>query len=466
MLCWFISLGVIAKTQAPNVLFIMVDDLRVELGAYGSKDVISPNIDKISQQGTIFSNAYANVAVCGASRASLLTGLRPTNSRFLNYYSRADEDTPDAITLPELFKSKGYRTISYGKIFHDRSDTKTKSWTEAPWMPSMDIIKESKTGFAFADYQKEENKVWTKRHKLGPSIEMVDVPDEAYFDGQMTTKAIQKLGDLAKSPQPFFFALGYVKPHLPFTAPKKYWDMYDPTEFELAKIKTLPQNAPKEAYHAAGELRHYSDIAAAPAVIDEAKSRQLIHGYHASITYIDKLIGDVLQQLDLLGLRENTIVVLLGDHGWSLGEHGLWCKHSTFDVATKTPLIISAPGLKPNQNVKGLVEFIDIYPTVANLANIEIPKQVAGVSLLPLLKSPNLAGKLAVFPRWKGSEVIRTERYALTQWFNEAGKLTAQMLYDHKVDPSESINVADEPQYQAALNDLSSQLQAHLKHRQ
>ncbi len=449
--------------KPPNVLFVMVDDLRVELGAYGGDHVLSPNIDELADQGTRFANAYVSVPVCGASRASLFTGMRATPDRFTNYYTWVEKDAPDATTIFEAFKNNGYHTVGYGKIFHQTQDTASRSWSKNnAWTADHDQKPALKTGWR--DYQRPENIAEFKETNRGPSTEMFDGPDHVYFDGKVANKAIDTLAKLAKKEQPFLLAVGFVKPHLPFNAPKKYWDLYDAQQFDLPEA-VLPKGAPKQAYHHFGELRAYSDTPKRPEPVGEEQARRLVHGYHAAVSYADAQVGKVLGQLDALGLSDNTIVILMGDHGYSLGEHGLWCKHSTFDVATKTPLIIRAPGMPANQTVEGLVEFIDVFPTLTQLAGIETPAQAAGMSLVPLLKDASLPARSAVFPRYHAAEAIHTNQYTLTQWFGGNGRAFAEMLYDNKNDPDETRNLAKMPEYKNVLNDLKSQLASHMKAR-
>jgi len=451
------------ESKQPNVLFIMVDDLRVELGTYGGKHVLSPNIDKLAQQGTRFDNAYVSVPVCGASRASLFTGMRALKDRFVTYYTSIEKDAPNATTIFEQFKNNGYETVGYGKIFHNTQDTAGKSWSSGKaWVADYDQDPELYT--QWRDYQIPENIAEIKSTGKGPSTEIFDGPDESYFDGKVAIKTMNKMTQLAKSNKPFFMSVGFVKPHLPFTAPKKYWDMYDANQFKLAENK-IPIDAPENAYHHFGELRAYSDTPTSPLPVGDEQARRLIHGYHAGVSYSDAQVGKVLNKLDELGLTDNTIVILMGDHGYSLGEHGLWAKHSTFDVATKTPLIIRAPKMPANQSVKGLVEFIDIFPTLTELAGIPTPKQVAGESLAKLVKNANLPAKKAVFMRYHGAEAIHTDQYTLTQWFDGNSKVKAQMLFDNKNDPDETRNLANLPKYKAVLDDLSSKLAVYMKTR-
>ena len=463
----------------PNVLFIMVDDLRGELGVYGSEHALSPNIDKLAAQGSQFTKAYVSVPVCGASRASLITGMRALPNRFINYYTSVEVDAPDATTIFETFKDSGYHTVGYGKIFHNTQDTASKSWTSgSAWIPGMDQVSERNIPH---DYQLPENIALKKSTGLGPATEIFDGPDDSYFDGQLALKAIDTLSELSAGDAPFLLAVGFVKPHLPFNAPKKYWDLYSKDQFSLADWDTLPEGAPIQAYHEFGELRDYSDTPSRIAYdekftfdtsvkafrqknskpVSDELAQRLIHGYHASVSYVDAQVGLVLDQLETLGLAENTIVVLMGDHGYSLGEHGLWCKHSTFDVATKTPLIIKSPGMPKGNVVDGLVEFIDIFPTLTQLAGIGTPEQVAGMSLVGALKDPDAPTREAVFPRYHSAEAIHTGRYTLTQWFDAGDNVAEQMLYDNEQDPDETQNLAYLPRYTDVLNELSAKLVAH-----
>jgi len=452
-----------SEGKQPNVLFIMVDDLRVELGAYGGKHVQSPNIDKLADQGTRFANAYVSVPVCGASRASLYTGMRALPKRFTNYYTWVEKDAPEATTIFEQFKNNGYTTVGYGKIFHQTQDTAKKSWSEGrAWTADHDQKDSLKT--SWRDYQLPDNIAEYKKTNRGPSTEMFDGPDDVYFDGKVTNKAIKTINELAKSDKPFFLAVGFVKPHLPFNAPKKYWDLYDANQFILPK-NSLPIGAPQRAYHNFGELRAYSDIPESPQPVGDEQARLLVHGYHASVSYADAQVGKVLDHLESLGLSDDTIVILMGDHGYSLGEHGLWCKHSTFDVATKTPLIIRAPNMPSNQTVEGLVEFIDVFPTLTDLAGIDTPAQAAGMSLVGHLKDDSLPARSAVFPRYHAAEAIHTDEFTLTQWFGADKKVKAQMLYDNKNDPDETRNLANQAEYKSVLRDLSKQLATHMKTR-
>ena len=448
--------------ESPNVLLIVVDDLRIELAAYGKSHMQTPNIDALAREGVLFENAYANVPVCGASRASLMAGLMPTRDRFVGYQARIDEDAPDATPLHSFLKNNGYHTESIGKVMHFADDS-ADGWTVAPWHPQMVVFKESSTGFR--DYQDAENIRRFKDSREGPAFEAADVADNAYFDGKITDRAVQSLRDLSKSERPFFLAVGLLKPHLPFNAPKKYWDLYSESEIELAGNAAFPDGAPKNARHDWGELRKYDNVPEAPALMPDEQARKLIHGYYAGVSFSDAQVGKLLAELEESGLAENTIVVLIGDHGWSLGEHGLWAKHSAFDVATRTPLIVRTPDRAAQGSAAGLVEFVDIYPTLVELLNLPAPGHLQGSSFVAQLENPDAPGKSAVFPRWHSGDVIKTSDYALTEWFDDEGERTASMLYDHRTDRDETRNVVGEKEYSVVLDELRQQLEQSMRNR-
>jgi len=344
--------------KRPNVLFIAVDDLRPQLGCYGHKQMLSPNIDRLGNEGVIFLRSYCQVPVCGASRASLLTGVRPARDRFISYDVWAQKDLPDALVLPKHFKNNGYHTISNGKVFHHRTDCRD-SWSEEPWRPKG----------AWRNYLLEENKKLAEKNpsQAGPAYEAADVSDNAYFDGMIADKAISDLRRLRDMDKPFFLALGFLKPHLPFNAPKKYWDLYKREEIDLAENPFRPKGAPDAALHNWGELRAYEGIPKKGPLPDEL-ARTLIHGYYACVSCTDAQIGRVLSEVDRLGLRDDTIVLLWGDHGWNLGEHGLWCKHCNFETSLYSPLIVRAPGVKPGVRTNALTEYLDIYRVLGYLS--------------------------------------------------------------------------------------------------
>lgn len=450
ILLFFVS----CSNEKPNVLFIAVDDLRPELGCYGHQQIQSPNIDRLAANGLVFVNAYCNVPVCGASRASLLTGIRPTSTRFVGFDAWAEKDAPEAISLPELFLNNGYHTISNGKVFHHLTDIR-ESWSEKPWNPAVDSN-------SFLNYLSDENIQLLKNgQKRGFPYEKADVDDNAYFDGQIAAKSIEDLKRLKKEGKPFFLATGFLKPHLPFNAPKKYWDLYPNENIQLPKNYFRPENAPDAAIHNFGELRNYYGVPADGPVSDEM-AHNLIHGYYACISYTDAQIGRILNALNELGLAENTIVILWGDHGWNLGEHTLWCKHANFKTSLNAPLIVNAPGFKGNQKSEALVEFVDIFPSLCDLAGLEKPSQLQGQSFVPLLNNPELPWKKAVYSRFVQGESVKTKNYLFTEWINKKRETYASMLYDHQKDPNENRNIAIDDQMKDTIQVLHNKLHQNI----
>lgn len=473
-----LAFNVFASDVKPaNVLFIMIDDLRPELGAYGSTAVKSPNIDSLASEAVLFANAYVNVPVCGASRASMMSGIRPTEKRFVGYQARIDEDAQDAETLFGYLKNQGYYSESIGKILHFSEDSKA-DWSAPPWNPKAKIKR-----LGHRNYQSAENIASFLKDRVGPAYEAADVPDNHYFDGMIADQAMASLESASQRDQPFFMAVGFLKPHLPFTAPLRYWDLYREDDIDLASNPLMPVVAPREAMHSWGELRKFEGIPKAPHPVPDAMAKKLVHGYLASVSYSDAQVGKLLTKLKQLNLDDNTIVIVAGDHGFSLGEHGLWVKHSPFDVATRTPLIVKLPttltetsttGLlsstlstrsEPTPNLKpgvgtaeGLVEFVDIFPTVLELLGKPKLPQLQGDSFVSQLIDVSAPGKVAVFPRWHAADVIKTDRYAMTEWFDQQGQVTARMLFDHLNDPKETINLAEHKDYKSLVADLHEQL--------
>jgi iduronate 2-sulfatase len=425
------SLGVSAQNQLQpkNVLFIMVDDLRPELSLYGQNQIISPNIDALGASGVTFDRAYCNVPVCGASRASLLTGVRPTPNRFLTYHSRIKKDMPDVINMAQYFKDRGYSTVSNNKITHIKNDI--DAWDDE-WYPK------SKT---WRNYLSEENLILLASNKAGYAYENIDVPDAAYIDGQTALKSVEDLKQFKAEGKPFFLAVGFVKPHLPFNAPKKYWDLYDPNSIRLPENAMFPKSAPQRANHKWGELRAYIDIPKKGPVPDPI-AKKLIHGYYASVSYVDAQIGVLIKGLTELGLRENTIIVLVGDHGWSLSDHGLWAKHSLPKAA----------------HTNSIAELVDIYPTLCELTAGESPTHLQGSSLVSALESPGKLFKNKALARYQKGETLIVDQLFYTEW-HQKGKAVSKMLYNHETDPNETINLANDPAYLSTVKALSQQLE-------
>ncbi len=426
--------------EKPNILFIAIDDLRPELGCYGSAQVKSPHIDKLASEGMVFTSAYCQVPVCGASRASLLTGILPTRQRFVSYDTQAEKDAPRAVTLPEAFKNAGYTTLSNGKIFHHKADTQDRSWSEPAW----------RTGEHMPGHDPETTRRLSKTRQRGRIFESPDVPDDAYPDGQVAKKTIEDLQRLKESGRPFFLACGFVKPHLPFYAPKKYWDLYDREKIDLAENRQRPENAPKHL-KGSGEFRSYH-LADFDEDSDEFH-RMMRHGYLACTSYVDKLTGDVLAELDRLGLAENTIVILWGDHGFHLGEHNFWGKHNTMHLATRVPLIVKVPG-KNAGTTTSIVETSDLFPTLCALVGIATPDTVQGRDFSRLLDDPGKPFREAAYSRFMNGDAIITPRFNYTSY--NGGK--AAMLYDLEKDPGENINVASHPEYRETVRTMTDLL--------
>ena len=451
-----LALPVLAQARRPNVLFLAVDDLRPELGCYGAKTILTPNIDGIAKQGMTFLRAYCQQAVCSPSRTSVMTGARPDTTKVWDLVTHFRDALPDTVTVAQHFKQNGYFVQAMGKIFHPGYDD-PRSWS-VPWQsPNAPAYAAVKT----AEVVDEDAK---KKSKSGPAFESAAVADDFYRDGKVAALAVETLGALAKKPQPFFLAVGFAKPHLPFVAPKKYWDLYDPSEIKLAANPFRPKDAPDYALTTSGELRNYHGMPGEGPVPDEL-ARKLKHGYYAAASYTDAQIGKVLNELDRLGLRKNTVIVLWGDHGWKLGEHGEWCKHSNVENDTNAPLLFSAPGMKAaGRTSRALVEFVDIFPTLADVAGLPLPAHLEGTSFKPLLDDPQRSWKSAAFSQYPRAKKLmgysmRTDRYRFTVWVSRANHdiVEALELYDHQTDPQENTNIAKAPANAELIKRLMSQ---------
>ncbi len=466
----------------PNVLFIAVDDLRPEFGAYGASYVKSPNLDRIAKAGITFYRAYCQQAVCSPTRSSLMTGTRPDTTKVWDLETHFRAALPNVVTLGQHFKNHGYFVQGMGKIYHGSLDD-APTWS-VPWQSSRGQAYGLPENLALNNRQSaapavaggsgkksgKKKQEPTPRNSRGPAFEGADVPDDTFTDGQNAKLAVATLGVMAKQQQPFFLALGFSKPHLPFVAPKKYWDLYDPAKIQLAPNKFRPKDAPDYAIQPGGELRNYHGIPEGS--IPDDLARQLKHGYYAAISYMDAQLGLVLDELDRLDLAKNTIVVLWGDHGWKLGEHDAWCKHSNAENDTNGALLLSVPGMKhAGAKATGLVEFVDIYPTLAELAGLPLPAHLEGLSFKPVLDHPTRPWKPAAFsqyPRPGNSATggiplmgysMRTERYRFTVWLHrdDPGKVADIELYDHQTDPQENLNVAKSPAHRELLEQLMAQ---------
>ncbi|MBT3382228.1 MAG: sulfatase [Prolixibacteraceae bacterium] len=471
--CTFILSSCEKQTQKPNVLFIAVDDLRPELGCYGNKIIKSPNIDKLAGEGLVFNRTYCQQSICMASRASIMSGLRPDT---LNIYNCAalNELAPDVLTINQHFENNGYKIWASGKIYHHGIDRKVQ------FGENFSTPKTEETGRGYLSEKAleivDEYDSYYREHRnepgggRGPAFESPDVPDNAYHDGLMTDLAIEKFADFTSGDEPFFMAVGYKKPHLPFNAPKKYWDLYDADEIDMADNKYLPENVSQFFQYNFGELRNYAGIPKGQEAFSDTLSRNLKHGYYASVSYIDAQIGRLLDGLKENGLDENTIVILWGDHGWKLGEHGMWCKHTQFELDNHVPLILKVPGQKSKgAKTEALVEFVDIYPTLCDLAGLELPAHLQGTSFEPLVKNLEKEWKEGAISIWPLNRTnpeklimgysVQTNRYRYTEWIKDSsGEILARDLFDHKSDPGENVNISNIPASEAIIKDLSKLL--------
>jgi iduronate 2-sulfatase len=487
-----------AAADKPNVLFIAIDDLRPDLGCYGNKEVKTPNLDQLASTGLRFDRAYTQYAICGPSRACMLTGLRPDTLKIDEIDTFFRNTVPDVVTLPQHFKANGYESVYAGKIFHAGQTDDAISWSRPVKVPAKGQEYKLPESIAIAKKRREESEEkYGENAQLqgmgaGPAWEGADAADSEYPDGRTADAAIATLRELKG--KPFFFGVGFIKPHLPFVAPKKYFDLYDPAKLTLTDTPNAPQDAPTIARHSSFELRTRTKVPTT-GPIDEATSRELLRAYYACASFVDAQIGRVLAELDALGLRENTIIVVWGDHGWHLGEYGIWGKATNYEVATRAPLIVCAPKMNAmGKGSKALVEFVDVYPTLCELAGLPLPKHLEGRSFVRLLADPDLEWKDAAFsqfpspalrewaarplsPAMRGTffgpviaEVetklkqehgarynadlfdnhimgysIRTDRYRYTAWLDRrspAIEPLAEELYDHETDPNEAVNIA------------------------
>jgi len=511
-----------------NVLFIAVDDLRPELGAYGSEIAITPNIDKLASQGLLFENAYCQQAICSPSRASLMTGARPETIGVFENYTYFRDENPDIITLPQHFKNNGYETVYAGKIYHGKFTDSALSWSR---QPALDKVKFDRPKYPGgyttkvnqeiykknqADIRKKYNSVSHYALGRGPAYEAGDVEDHEYTDGYHAELAIATLKDIVeKDNKPFFLGLGFRLPHLDWNAPKKYWDLYDKEKIPMSEQLEAPEGGAAMGLHASFELRVRHGIPKSGPIEGEL-AKTLKHAYLASVSYVDAQIGKMISALEESGQRDNTIIILWSDHGWHLGDMGVWGKATNYEIATRVPMMIWTPDMPDGNRGKrtdALVELIDMYPTLNELAGLEAPNHLEGQSFVPLLENPSREWKKAVFSQfpspalreWAANPLtaemretyfgpliedvegkimaqqgkkwnrdlfenklmgysMRTERYRFVAWkdrTNPDAEPVDVELYDHQTDPSETKNIADE--HPELVMELSAQLQAGWK---
>ena len=482
-----------------NIILVSFDDLRPELGCYGNREIKSPHLDRFAKSGVTFMNTYCQVAVCQPSRASYLTGLRPDSLGSWHLRDHHRGVHPDIVTMPQYFHTFGYYTVSIGKIFHNHVPDSI-SWDEPDLRPekykTADMIDRDAESFYYDDQLNAELAiVREKRLKENPnryaggwaygkSVECSDAPDDEFYDGAQTDLALETIERLKDKNQPFFLALGYYRPHLPFVAPKKYWDLYDRDSITPASNPYLPIDAPVFAMNSTYELGSCYDLEniwkhPAGGLLPDSIAKTLKHGYYASVSYVDACFGKLMEGIRQMGLVDNTIIVVLGDHGWKLGENGSWCKQTNYEIDTRVPLIINAPGIKgKGEKTLRLTELVDIFPTLCELTGIMVPDYMQGTSMAPLLNDPEREWKTAIFsqfhrrPRVSPDQkrymgyAMKTERYHYIEWYywdndnHIPADYVACELYDHNNDPEENRNISNIPENAELVKQLSAQLKA------
>lgn len=465
--CWMtVAVHAAEKT---NVLFIAIDDLRPTLGCYGDSVAVTPNIDKLAGRGTVFRRAYCQQAVCSPSRWSLLTGRRPDTIRVWDLKTHPRQTLPDLVTLPQHFKQNGYHTQSVGKVLHG-SGAPSKDAPSWSVDPHYDYVRDPKLRYALPKNLKGKG---LKR----AASESAEVDDDHYIDGIVCNDAIETLKRLSKktTEKPFFLGVGFRKPHLPFCAPKKYWDLYHRKAFDLTSLGH-PSGAPELATRSWKELEGYNDIPK-DGRISEDKARQLRHGYYACVSYVDALVGRLLNELTTLGLDRTTAIVLWGDHGFHLGEQGIWAKANNYELSTRVPLIVASPNrlsTKPGAIfTDAIVELVDVFPTLVDLCGLDAPSGLEGLSMRPLLDDLDLSWKRAAFSQYPRAfesnrhqnhgdimgYAVRTRDFRFVQWREwESRKVVAEELYDHRNDADEMRNVAMKDEYADTVAELAELL--------
>ncbi|MFK8112485.1 MAG: sulfatase [Rubripirellula sp.] len=455
----------------PNVLFIVADDLNCAIGPYGDPNAVTPNLDRLAARGLVFERAYCQQAVCNPSRSSFLTGLRPNKIGVDDLRKYFRDTTPNGkrlITLPQHFKNEGYFCQNIGKLFHNMGETQDRrSW-------SIDEVLFKGTHAADTLFSNRPiNSDETPKFKA-PVTEAHEVPDTAYRDGQIANLAAAMLRDHAGSPQPFFLAVGFWRPHLPFVAPKKYWDLYHADRITPPHPALPPSDVPAIAMHESREIRGYGN-APKDREFNEKEIQHFRHGYYASISFLDAQIGEILNALDASGMAEETIVLFTSDHGFHIGEHTLWGKTSNFELDARVPLIIASPQHSGShgKTTQALCELVDLYPTLAELADLDsnLTAKLDGLSLARIVGNPTETVKDYALTQhqqpfygnrknWQATGYsMRTNRWRYTQWrsIKDAG-VVAEELYDHSKDPGETINLARQTEHQETVERLATKL--------
>ena len=410
-----------------NVLFIIVDDLRPLLRCYGHTEMHTANIDRLAQQGTLFNRAYCQNPLCSPSRTSFFTGLRPQTVGVTDNRTYFRQTLPDVVTLPQHFKTHGYHTQSIGKVAHIPTFQDDEySWSVPSWRPQ-----------------------WINfDHAATPSWQALDVEDDALRDGKTAKRAVEVLEQIKN--RQFFLAVGFYKPHLPYNAPKQYFELYENQTFDLSAISRGETSEITPPHW--NEVRPFEDIPDGVAPLSYDKTLELTRAYAAATSYTDAQVGRVLNQLDALGLTENTVIVFCGDHGYNLGENGTWGKNVIVEASLRSPLIVNVPGQKlPGTKSDALVELVDIFPTLCDACQIPILPELEGLSMLPVIEQPTRPWKTAAFSQRNHGSSIRTDRYRYTEFQKQ------RELYDYSLDPHSDDNIADLPE--------NAELVAYLKER-
>lgn len=484
--------------KKPNVLFISIDDLGPNLGAYDNPYIVSPNLDEFASHGMTFRRTYCQAAVCAPSRASLMSGLRPDSTRVWHLGDKFRKLHPNMVTMPMHFKSNGYHTVCIGKIFHNYMPDSV-SWDEPDLRPLQYLRPEwlKRDGETFYINEETQRKQEIRRNELvkkrpnyyadgwnnGPAWEWEDVHDSMYFDGAQTELARRTLTRLSKQEEPFYMALGYFRPHLPFAVPKKYWDLYNRDSLPLASNPFVPEQSPVMTMNSMYELRGYDGFKhikhPTEFTMNEDTARTLKHGYYASVSYVDAQFGKIIQHLKDLDIYDNTIIIIWGDHGWKLGEHNGWCKQSNYNIDIHVPMIICSPKqANPGKQTFEITELIDMFPSLCDLAEIDQPDYLQGESFVPLIENPEREWKKAAFSqfhrrpkvtpdgkRYMGYS-IQTKEYHYVEWYywdniaGERGDYVTAELYDNSDDPDENKNIAYLDENKGIVTDLSTKLKA------
>ncbi|MEL6111091.1 MAG: sulfatase [Planctomycetota bacterium] len=462
----------VVQGDRPNVLLILVDDLKPTIGCYGDSIAKTPNFDKLAARGIRFDAAYCNQAVCAPSRFTLMLGSHSTSTGLYGLGSQLRQIVPNSVTMPQHFATHGYHTESLGKIFHighgNYGDPESFSVPHFHEKVIEYVEPESTGGGKLTReeaYFTNQKLGQIKSLPRGAAYEDPSVEDDAYADGRVAAETIRRLQNAkqrrVEKGTPFFIAAGFARPHLPFSAPRKYWEMYDPSTLPMPDVEELPKDSPAVAGKRGGEITNFEPVPEdRNASFSPELKRRLIHGYYASTSYVDAQIGKVIDALDQFELADNTIVVLWGDHGWHLGDLGIWTKHTNYEQANRIPILISGPGVTSGQSTGQLAESVDLYPTLAEMAGLPLPsgpQPIDGVSLVPVLKDPNARVRdhaFHAYPKAKLGRAIRTERYRLVEWrkFGAAKETAEYELYDYRDDAVETRNLANQrPEVMAKL---------------